>query len=126
MPEEKILEGKKRGEKTRCSETWTEARYFYFIRSALRNAWRKYPVRYEALRKASRPYVGPDKRCKTEKQCAKCKKWFIGNGKVEVDHIIPAGSLTKFADLPLFCARLFCEVDNLQVLCKPCHKNKGD
>jgi 5-methylcytosine-specific restriction endonuclease McrA len=41
-----------------------------------------------------------------------------------VDHICPAGSLNSAQDLPDFIERLFCEVDNLQVLCETCHNAK--
>jgi hypothetical protein len=41
-----------------------------------------------------------------------------------VDHILPAGSLNCSGDLPGFVDRLFCETDNLQVLCTACHNVK--
>jgi hypothetical protein len=44
--------------------------------------------------------------------------------EVSVDHIIPAGSLRSFSDLPQFVEILFCEADNLQVLCHACHGRK--
>ena len=37
---------------------------------------------------------------------------------------MPAGTLTCGGDLPGFIERLFCEVDNLQVLCTDCHDIK--
>jgi 5-methylcytosine-specific restriction endonuclease McrA len=43
---------------------------------------------------------------------------------VNVDHICPAGSLKSAQDLPGFVERLFCEIDNLQVLCEKCHNVK--
>lgn len=43
---------------------------------------------------------------------------------VQVDHIIPAGSLQSTDDLKGFVERLFCSIDGLQVLCKPCHDDK--
>jgi 5-methylcytosine-specific restriction endonuclease McrA len=41
-----------------------------------------------------------------------------------VDHIIPAGTLTCSSDLAGFIERLFCEQENLQVLCERCHDAK--
>lgn len=111
----------KRGEKTRANKTWTEARFFSFIRSALRRAWSRYPIRFMALDAASRPYVGTDKRRKKEYQCAVCRAWFMQK-EVEVDHIIPCGSLKNFRDLSGFAKRLFCELKDVRVVCKPCHK----
>jgi 5-methylcytosine-specific restriction endonuclease McrA len=72
---------------------------------------------------ARRPYTGPLKRQKYEYQCNSCSKWFPEK-QINVDHIIGAGSLNCAADLPGFVERLFCEQDNLQVLCTECHDKK--
>ena len=105
---------------------WTEARQWAFVRSALRSAWGRHPVKWEALRKAERPYKGSDKRRKKEWQCAECQAWFKQK-EVSVDHIIPAGSLKKLEDLPGFVERLlFISVDALQVLCSACHQAKSN
>lgn len=109
--------------KNRAGGTWTESRYWTFIRSALRQAWSKYPVRYQVLNDARQPFSGTDKRTKWEYQCNCCKKWFKSKD-VQVDHIVSAGSLKCYEDLPAFVKRLFCEADNLQVLCKECHHVK--
>lgn len=110
-------------EKTKAGGTWTKARYFSFIRSALRRASSKYPVKWQVLEKARRPFRGKDKRTKWEYQCNSCKHWFKTKD-VQVDHIIPAGSLRDYEDLAGFVERLFCEEDNLQVLCNTCHDVK--
>ena len=101
--------------------TWTEAQFFAFIRSALRSACVRWPPRSETLKAARRRYNGPNKRQKWEYQCAICMGWHKGTN-VQVDHITPCGELQSFYDLGGFAARLFCEVDGLRVLCKPCHK----
>jgi 5-methylcytosine-specific restriction endonuclease McrA len=111
----------KRGVKCRAGDTWTESRYFQFIRTALRGAFSRYPVKYQVLQEAKRIVTG--QRHKYEHQCASCKNWFKAK-EVQVDHIKPAGSLKCYDDLPSFVSNLFCEADNLQVLCKPCHKAK--
>jgi 5-methylcytosine-specific restriction endonuclease McrA len=111
----------KRGEKCRASNTWTEARYFQFIRTALRSAFARYPVRFHAKKQAERTVTG--KRHRYEYKCAGCKKWFKSN-EVQVDHIEPCGSLRTYKDLPKFVERLFCEADGLQILCKSCHHTK--
>jgi len=102
---------------------WTQARYFAFLRSALRSAWGRYPPKFEALKRVERPYKGTDKRRKKEWQCAECKEWHMQK-QVTVDHIVPAGTLRCHADLPTFVEKLFVSVDDLQVLCKPCHQIK--
>lgn len=104
---------------------WTTARFFGFIRSALRNAYSKYPPKFEALKRAE---VGRMVNSKTGKlamhyECNHCHKYFVQKD-VQVDHIIDAGSLKDFSDLPGFCERLFCGVDGLQVLCKKDHQAK--
>ena len=57
-------------------------------------------------------------------QCAKCKCEFTSKD-VEVDHIKPVIDPKKgFKSWDEYINRLFCTEDNLQVLCKPCHKIK--
>ena len=103
---------------------WSTSRFFSFLRSALRGAYNRYPPKFEVLKAARRDYKGQDKRTKWEFQCAECGEWFRAS-EVSVDHVIPAGSLNSFEDLPGFCVRLFCGQDGLQVLCtKGCHAKK--
>lgn len=102
---------------------WSESRFFGFLRSALRSASARYPPKYECLNAATRPYVGPDKRRKKERQCAECKGWFATT-QTQADHIVPAGSLKTWDDLVPFTQRLFCGVDGFQCLCSACHKTK--
>lgn len=58
-----------------------------------------------------------------EIQCAHCGEWFP-QSHVQVDHIVPCGSLKCAEDLPGFVERLFCEEEGFQALCKPCHNKK--
>jgi 5-methylcytosine-specific restriction endonuclease McrA len=115
------MQSPKRGVKCRAGNTWTESRYFQFIRTALRGAFSRYPVKYQVLKDSQRRVTG--QRHKVEHQCAECQEWFKAK-EVQVDHIKPAGSLKCYDDLPSFVSNLFCESDNLQVLCKQCHKAK--
>jgi len=107
--------------KTRAGGQWTEARYFGFIRSTLRRATMRYPVKQQVLQANRKPNDGTfDKRTKFIYTCEICS--VEGQGKsMEVDHINPAGSLKSYADLAGFVERLFCEADNLRVICKECH-----
>ena len=109
--------------KTRNSGTLTESAFWSFIRSGLRQKSRWWKPIAECKAKAKRPYKGPLKRQKFEYLCNQCKNWFPDK-KINVDHICPAGSLNSAQDLPDFIERLFCEVDNLQVLCETCHNAK--
>ena len=100
---------------------WTTSRYFSFIRSNLRRAWSKYPIKFAVKLAARRDNQSENKRLKYEYQCSECKGWFPDK-EVEVDHVVPCGSLKSYEDLPGFVSRLFCSKDNLRVVCKPCHK----
>ena len=102
-------------ERTRNGGQWTEARYFGFIRSALRSAFQKWGPKHTAKKDAKVAY--------NTYVCAHCDKWY-GSSQVEVDHIEPAGQLKTFADLPGFVERMFCEAEGFQVLCKECHQVK--
>lgn len=109
--------------KVRNAGTMTESAFWSFIRSALRQKSRWWKPITECKMKARRAYKGPSKRQKFEYQCNSCKLWFPEK-QINVDHIKPAGSLNCKEDLAGFVERLFCEIDNLQVLCEKCHDVK--
>jgi len=109
--------------KTRNNGTMTESAFWSFIRSGLRQKSRWWKPITQCKLNAKRTYKGPNKRQKFEYQCNSCKKWFAEKN-INVDHIDPAGSLNCANDLPGFVERLFCETDNLQVLCSTCHNKK--
>lgn len=109
--------------KPRNSGTMTESAFWSFIRSALRQKSRWWKPISECKSKAKRKYSGPNKRQKFEYKCNKCNNWFPEK-EVSVDHITCAGSLHAGADIKGFIDRLFCEIDNLQVLCDTCHNIK--
>lgn len=112
---------KTRVPKTRGGDRYTESGYFGFIRSGLRAKWVRWPVRYDVLNESKVPYDGPDKRTKFLYKCAICGGKFKQK-EVEVDHYpVACGSLRCFEDLPHFVSTLFCEKENLRVVCKSCH-----
>ena len=115
---------KQRVPRTHGGGAWTKSQYFGFIRGALRRAATRYPVKYQVKDAARRPKPeGTPGRHRFEFNCNHCDGWFK-EADTEVDHIVPAGSLRDFDDLAGFCERLFCEPDNLQLLCKKCHRTK--
>jgi len=116
------------GEKTRCSGQWTEARYKSFIKSTLRQATRKWAPINECLKNA-RVARGIYK-CngcgaevpKTVQDPETRKR--VNN--VHVDHIEPVVPVTGWVNWDSCIERMFCEIDNLQVLCGTCHKKVTD
>ena len=102
---------------------WSEARFWSFIRSALRSAWSRYPPKYIVVANARRVSQSANKKLKWEFQCNSCKGFFPQK-ETSVDHIKPAGTLRCYEDLPKFVEQLFVGVDDLQVLCSVCHQIK--
>lgn len=117
--------GRTGGPKTRCSGTWTEAKYRSFIKGNLRRSTMKWsPI--QECKKLARTRRGFYK-------CAGCEEEVPASLKVEgsrrrsnnihVDHIKPiidpAVGWTTWDDC---IENMFCELDNLQVLCTACHK----
>lgn len=107
---------KSRVEKPFNHNTMSKAGFFGSIRAALRSHSRWWKPIAACKANAKRPYKGPNKLQKYEYQCNICKEHF-SEKEIAVDHIIEAGSLKDFDDLPGFVERLFCEVSGFQVLC---------
>ena len=107
---------------------WSEGRKRSFIVSVLRSGTRRWPPKYECLNAAkTEKKINPKSgRLAQHYRCASCLEEFTSTN-VEVDHIVPA-RVDGFKTWDDFIERLFCEEDNLQVLCKPCHliKSKGE
>lgn len=108
------------------ADTWTEGRRRGFIVSVLRAGSRRWPPKYETLAEA-----------KTEKKinpktgrlaqlylCATCCGEFSSKD-VQVDHIDPVIPKSGFTTWDNYIERLFCDKDNMQVLCIDCHKIKS-
>lgn len=109
--------------RTRNAGTMTESAFWSMIRSALRQKSRWWKPVLQVKINSRRRYNGPNKRQKYEYQCNICKNWFKET-QINVDHIIPAGALNSYTDLPGFVERLFCEADKLQCACEKCHNDK--
>ena len=108
------------------SGEWTDARFRSFITSALRAASRRWPPKYKSLKEA---FVGKKVNAKTGKiamhyKCVTCDGIFVA-ADVQVDHIHPVVDPKKgFISWDVYITRMFCEIEGLQVMCKPCHKEK--
>jgi len=112
-------------EKPYSSGTWSKARYFGFIRSALRRASVRWGPKNEAATDARRPSKSKNKRLKWEFQCADCGKW-CARKDTSVHHIVPCGTLKCYDDLPLFVERLFCEKEGFVLVCDKCHRARHE
>ena len=108
-------------DKPRNNGQWTEARYNSFIRSALRSAWQRWGPNHSTKRDARVGYG--------QYMCAGygVEPHVVGasvviDGKrknnIFTDHIEPVAGQ---GDWNVIVENLFCETDNLQLLCKECH-----
>ena len=114
--------GRTGGPKTKCSGKWTEAKFKSFIKNNLRRATMKWAPINEAL--------GLARTRRGFYKCAGCgeevpasvKEGRTRKKNVHVDHIEPiidpAVGWTTWDDC---IERMFCELDNLQVLCTAPH-----
>ena len=58
-------------------------------------------------------------------KCNSCSGENFGPKDINLDHIIPVIDEEQgFIDFNTYIDRLFCDEDNFQVLCKPCHATK--
>ena len=103
---------------------WTVSRYNSFVKAALRKA--RWPVKYKVLKSAYvRDGINPatGRKCKLH-QCIECKQLFPQKD-IQIDHIEPIVPTTGFTNWDDVITRMFCEEDNLQPLCRECHKIKS-
>lgn len=104
---------------------WTDSRVKSFITSTLRAGSRRWPPKYDCLKQAykeTKINVATGRIAK-HFQCNICKDLFTSTN-VTVDHINPIVGPEGFVSWDLFIERLFCSIENLQTLCKPCHAIK--
>lgn len=108
--------------RTRNGGTETEAQHFGKIRSALRSLTRfTWQPKKTALLNAQQISYSGKKKIMLYR-CAVCSGLYTAK-KVEVDHIVPVGSLKSYTDLAGFCERLFVEDPSLlRVVCETCHQ----
>jgi 5-methylcytosine-specific restriction endonuclease McrA len=118
--------GRPAGPKTRNGGQWTEARFASFVKNGLRATSRKWNPIHKTKADA--------RRGRGLYECAGCgqivpptKK--VGKKRINnvfVDHINPIVDPTKgFTTWDDYVERLFCEQDNLQLLCGECHDKKS-
>lgn len=117
----------KRGEKTRCGGTWSEARYHSFLTSLLRSGTQRW---------------GPMQKCKSKArvsrgiyECAECKEHVTTTvydeekrkrvHNIAIDHVDPVvDPAIGFESWDKYIERMYVEEDGFQLLCLKCHKEK--
>ena len=121
-----MARGRPAGPKVRNGGQWTEARFSSFIKSALRGASRKWNPIHVCEKNAR---VG-----RGVYECAGCgahvpptiKEGRKRKKNIFVDHINPVvNPETGFTTWEDYINNLFCELDNLQLLCGECHDKKS-
>ena len=112
------------GPKVRCNNQWTEARYTTFVKNLIRSGSRKWGPTQLCIKKA-----------RVERGiylCANCHEHVPATIVVEglkgrtknilVDHIAPViDPHVGFTTWDSYIAGIFCEEDNLQIICRACH-----
>lgn len=112
--------------KPRNNGQWTEARFTSFIKSLLRKGTQRWGPKNTALQtsKVDRGVY----------RCNECEQHVpvtvkVGNKRVRnvfVDHVDPIiDPEVGFTTWDEYIEKMFCEVDNLQVLCGACHDIKS-
>ena len=120
----------KRVARTRANGTMTEGAYRSFIKSGLRRMSTRWAPKYKCKKDARHPVKLPNDKGRLvfHSLCNGCGE-IRPETESTVDHIVPIINpdvgFTTWDDV---IERLFCEVNNLQVLCTPCHteKTKGE
>lgn len=104
---------------------WTQSRYESFIKSAIRSGSQRWPPKYEVLNEAFRGKQVNEASGRLAKHflCASCGLVFPAKS-VAVDHIQPVVPISGFTSWDDIITRTYCSKENLQVLCKECHKIK--
>lgn len=114
-------------------EFWkTESAFMSFVRSGIRKGlWEKHRVKLGFLEDSVELVVNTNPRSK--KRFPKVKKWkcaicgdMFGTNDVEVDHMEGNHSLKTMDDLQTFVTSMIVVTkEELQIVCKPCHKIKS-
>lgn len=111
-------------------EIWkTQSAFFSWLRGGIRRSlWSKSPIKLEFLRKNRKKIKNPNPKGKVATvwgaTCKLCNNDFPLNN-IEVDHITGNHSLTCISDIQTFIEGIVLVSEkDLQLVCKPCHKNK--
>jgi len=98
------------------------------LKGAMRRLFGRSDIRHSVIGKAIvKGYKDPSRKAvKFWVQCSVCLK-MEAKSNVQVDHIvplIPVGKRLEDMEWDDVVNRLWCDESNLQIMCKPCHKQK--
>lgn len=111
----------------RNSGKWTEARFTSFVKGILRAGSNKWPPKWEVRTRSRQSrgiYLCKGHGRKPHAVAASIRIGSKRHNNVFVDHIKAIVGRSGFSSWDDFINNLYCEVDNLQVLCKACHDLK--
>lgn len=103
----------------------TESSYYSWMRGGLRRVWNKMPTKLNLIKKHRKQIVNPNPKGKKPTvwggDCAMCGGEFVEK-LLQVDHIVPAGSLRTHKDIQGFIERLLIVTeDDLRLVCVDCN-----
>lgn len=104
----------------------SKAKFITFVRGLIRKGWSTYPVKTEFNKAKRVRKVNP----KTGKMCyghhcALCGEFF-SQSDIEQDHLSGHNKFTDLSDAESYMKALFyINFEDLQPVCKPCHKIKN-
>ena len=108
----------------------TKAAFFSYIRGGIRRSlWNRAPQKIEYINKHRKRIKNPNPKGRVAEVwggiCALCGGEFPQN-MLEVDHRVGNNSLKDFDDILPFILAISCvSEDDLQMVCKPCHRIKN-
>lgn len=99
--------------------------FFTYLRGCLRKAWSRHPSKLNVIKKKRKQIANPNPRGNKTTvfgfTCEMCTKDYVLK-EGQVDHIVPAGSLTKTEDIQGFVERLlYVREEDLRLICKGCN-----
>lgn len=107
-------------------EIWsTKAKWFSYLRGCLRKAWNTNPIKITVTNERRKQIPNPNPKGKKPTvwgaTCECCGNDFVMKD-IQVDHMIPAGSLKETSDIQGFVERLlYVKKEDIRLVCKGCH-----
>lgn len=102
----------------------SQAQFYSWIRSGIRGMWKRYPIKNQFIsNNRYKACIGKGGREVWASDCSICGQAY-SLSKMQVDHIVPSGSLRSMEDVATFMGRMFLvdDVTKLRMVCVPCHE----